>query len=347
MKFLFRTLLGATCLISVVAFADAPRWCGEGNYSPSHPLAWERFEDSVDALVREKRIRDAYSLVVKALEDQLSAEPPSEQAAVVEEALEQYLDFILAEPGREAGSIFVASLSPPRPGVSMRMLQYHLGPLGEGAPTRFHVVIPCPSLAAGEDPALRNVAHALWSMHRVSQHRDFGTAVRLAAQRSSQLYRTYEDYVTKGLPMWPWELWANGSLVPDDFNEPAPSRQWVFLRPNVSPALVTGSESNAELDYGLTLEIGHVWYRNEDYSAWWGLSAMVALSDDEGVGYGGLFRWNDYGLGVARHGGNDETLVYVNVDLYRFVTGEDARVNSTRGFLDAVLEKAANAAGRQ
>jgi len=79
---------------------------------------------------------------------------------------------------------------------------------------------------------------------------------------------------------------------------------------------------------------------SDDYSSWWGISGMVALTDDEGVGYGGLFRWNNYTLGVARHSKNDETLVYVSVDLYRFATGQQGRVNSAQGFLNAVVDKA-------
>ena len=106
---------------------------------------------------------------------------------------------------------------------------------------------------------------------------------------------------------------------------------------------VTGSDENAGLDFGVTLEIGHVWYRSKDYSSWWGLSAMAALTDDEGTGYGGMLRWNDYTLGVAKHDRNDETLVYVSIDLYQIITGEQSRAATSQLFLDALVNRATTA----
>lgn len=325
------------CLALGSAVAAGPEWCGAGNYSASHPLAWERFEDAATALVEEDRIREAYALVVDALDTEMMSFPQRPEAAIVKEALNQYLEYIL-EPGREAPAIFKPG--PPNPLMTPPALQYELGPLGEGAPTAFKLEIPCPALVPGNDPALRDIAHALWSMHKVATVRDFSSALDIAALRSTKLYKDYENYTMKGLPMWPWEMWLNGFLVPDDFNAPAPKRQWVFFRPNLSPALVTGSAEDTGLDFGLTLEVGHVWYRKKDYSSWWGLSVMAAVTDDEGAGYGGLLRWDDYTLGVAHHDRNDETLVYVSVDLYKLVTGEKSRVNSAQGFLDALIRKA-------
>lgn len=325
------------CFCVVPALAEGPRWCSKNNYSVSHPLAWERFVDPVDTLLQQNKIREAYTLVVDALDAEMMVLPPSRESVVVKEALQQYLTHIL-EPGNEAPAMFDSGA--PNPEVIPPILQYHLDTQDTDEPPRFTLTIPCPALVAGTDPGLRNIAHALWSMHRVATHQDFAVGLKIAAQRSSKLYKSYENYTMQGLPMWPWELWINGFLVPDDFTQPAPKRQWVFFRPNVSPALVTGSEADADIDYGVTLEVGHVWYRNDAYNSWWGLSGMVALTDSEGVGYGGLLRWNDYTLGAARHSKNDETLIYVSIDLYKLVTGEESRINSTQGFLDAVLRKA-------
>lgn len=342
MSYLITALLGLVLLATTVpAIAVGPTWCGDGNYSASHPLAWERFDSDVEMLVKDGNIQQAYELVLNALDEELRILGSNEKSREIQAALRQYLAYVSSPNGFEAPAMFDSGSPNPNLSTEFRVLQFELELLQDGTenPVSLDVTIPCPDLVPEKNPAMRSIAHALWSMHQTATALDLENGMKIAALRSSQLYQDYENYVLRGLPMWPWEMWVNGFLVPDDFNAPAPMRQWIFLRPNVSPALVTGSTEEAGLDFGLTLELGHIWYRKKDYSSWWGVSAMAAITDDEGVGYGGLLRWDNYTLGVAHHDKNDEDLVYLSVDLYQLVVGEESRVNSTQGFMNKILNK--------
>lgn len=342
MRYLITALLGLVLLgTTVPAIAEGPDWCGEGNYSAAHPLAWERFSSDVEVLVNDGNIQQAYELVLNALDTELLILMSSENSREIQVALQQYLVYVTSPNGFEAPAIFDSGSANANLNPDFAVLQYELESLQDGTdnPISIDVTIPCPDLAPGKNPAMRTIAHALWSMHKTAKALDLENGLKIAALRSSQLYQDYENYILKGLPMWPWEMWVNGFLVPDEFDGPAPMRQWIFLRPNLSPALVTGSEEEAGLDFGLTLELGHIWYRKKDYSSWWGASAMAALTDDEGVGYGGMLRWDNYTLGIARHSKNDEDLIYVSVDLYQLVVGDETRVNSAQGFMNEILNK--------
>lgn len=349
MRYLITALLGLVLLgTAVPSIAEGPDWCGEGNYSAAHPLAWERFSSDVEVLVSDGNIQQAYELVLNTLDAELGILRSSEKTREIQTALRQYLAYVASPEGFETPAIFDSGT--PNPNLEdYLVLQYELEPPQDGTdnPISIDFTIHCPDLTPGKNPPMRTVAHALWSMHKVATEQDFEIALQISALRSSQLYRDYENYTLRGLPMWPWEMWVNGFLVPDEFNGPAPMRQWIFLRPNLSPALVTGSEEEAGLEFGLTLELGHIWYRKKDYSSWWGLSAMAALTDDEGVGYGGMLRWDNYTLGVARHSKNDEDLIYVSVDLYQLVVGEETRVNSAQGFMNEILNKGRKELGDQ
>ncbi|MDZ7685729.1 MAG: hypothetical protein U5O39_12555 [Gammaproteobacteria bacterium] len=202
---------------------------------------------------------------------------------------------------------------------------------------KYKLIIKCSQLDS--DPVAQNLAYTLYTLEQISAT-GLAEAMQLASIRAKATFKSYESWVNDGLPMWPWELFVNGFRM-DDFAKPAPRQQWVFFRPNIAPALITGSEKTAELDYGLTLEIGNVWYRGTGYKrmvgvVWpWQRSPMSA-----GVGYGGLFRWNEYTVGVARHPRNDDTLVYVSVDLYKLIAGKDGREGSFNVLLENAREQA-------
>lgn len=332
-------LLVAVFALSPLSTFAAPQWCGNASYNPNHPLAWERFIDEVDSNIDSDRVIEAYTQIMTRFDAEMLTTTPTPQAATLNNAVAQYLTYI-KQKGRESPALFEPAGPIPTPNQGL-ILQYQLGPLADDQSSgAYKITIGCDALPVGGNDGLRNIAYALYSLRQVALHKDFAIAAQMAQFQASTVYQSYHDYVMKGLPMWPWELWLNGYLVPDDFNKPAPRRQWVFLRPNASPAVVTGAQ-DADVDFGLTLEAGHIWYRKADYSEWWGLSAMVAVTDSEGTGYGGLFRWNNYTLGVARHSkGDDETLIYLSVDLYKYILGENGRASSTQGFLDTIKAKA-------
>ena len=131
-----------------------------------------------------------------------------------------------------------------------------------------------------------------------------------------------------------------GQFVPDDFTSQAPKWQLTVLRPNVSLALQFDGNESSALDYALTFEpIGYVGYVGQDYDKWWGVSAMVTMTSNNGIGYGGMFRWKNYNIGLAHHSGPEDTLLYVSVDLYKFILGKDGRTNQADKFLGDVKKK--------
>ena len=148
----------------------------------------------------------------------------------------------------------------------------------------------------------------------------------------------YEAYLTNGLPMWPWELAINswGEDYEDLFRGP-PRWQWVVMRPSAGVEIFWPSRKEAELEASLAIEpIGFVRYTDLDnYREWWGLSALVTLgSADNGVGLGGLIRYNNYALGIVRREDIDEAYVFLSFDLYEQVRETRARVDEARAKLE-------------
>lgn len=331
--------------------AAREQWCGSASpYDEGHPLAWsQQLQGEVQAKLAGGGIQAAYAAVTSRFDERMQrhregADYPQEDHERLErvrEAVYAYLKFI-QQPGRESPAIFDPGAPIQTP--QGRRLVWQLDLLAAAEPdvvTENRIVrIPCSDLEAPGDPISRDIAYFLESIHQVAKlgHED---ALVAGAARGSIVYQTYEDLLINGLPMWPWEMWVNAYKIPDDFDEEAPNTQWLFLRPNLAPVLVTGGDEDAELDLGLTLEIGHIWYRNREYSKWWGVSAMVAVTDDSGIGYGGQLRWDEYTLGIATHNGDQDLAFYVSVDLYQLALGEKARSNSAQDFLKGIEKQTA------
>lgn len=150
---------------------------------------------------------------------------------------------------------------------------------------------------------------------------DIEARARFVAEQS----HAHEALLTNGLPMWPWELWANGLRLGESDWEPLFRTQWVLLRPTVGVAMGTRSRAEADLDASVGIEpLGFVRYRDAEYRSWWGVSLLVTSTTSDGIGLGALLRWNDYVLGVTRHksdipGQGDSNFVFVGLDLYQVV----------------------------
>ena len=138
----------------------------------------------------------------------------------------------------------------------------------------------------------------------------------------AQRAQAAEDLLKNGLPMWPWEMWLNGTRLSKDDSKPLFRSQWVFLRPSAGMEVNTRSRADGNLQASLAVEpVGFVYYRKSDYSEWWGASLVVTSSTRDGIGVGGLVRWNNFVLGATRHksdtpGESDSTFILLGVDLY-------------------------------
>lgn len=153
-----------------------------------------------------------------------------------------------------------------------------------------------------------------------------------AAAEADLLSESYQSWIFNGLAQWPWELKLNEMLMPDNFNEVAPDWQFTLLRPNLGFAIKPNDINDADLDYALMLEpAGFIKYLKDDvktdYERWWGVSALVSITDSNGTGYGLMARYNNFMLGACIHDSQDQDwLIYLGVDLYKYLLGEDGKV---------------------
>lgn len=144
--------------------------------------------------------------------------------------------------------------------------------------------------------------------------------------------RDVDNLLKRGLPMWPWELWANGKRLPESDAEPLFRSQWVLLRPTAGMAVDTRSRADGDLQASVGIEpVGFIRYRGDDYSKWWGASLLVTTSSKSGVGLGGLLRWNNFVLGATRNQGqqagqSDSTVLFIGVDLYEYLNKHRAAI---------------------
>ena len=146
-------------------------------------------------------------------------------------------------------------------------------------------------------------------------------AERRRAENVAETAQDAEDLLKSGLAMWPWELWLNGLRLSATDADPLFRTQWVVMRPTAGIEIDTRNRASADLNASVMLEpVGFVRYRGAGYSRWWGVSAVITSSTGRGAGIGGLFRWDNYVIGLTRHRGEgtrpDSTFLLVGVDLY-------------------------------
>lgn len=334
-------LLAAAVLATpnaVRAQADDVRgWC-EWDHDPAHPLAWNNLRGTVAPLVDDDEFRDAYAAVAARYEELIRDLPQGSfgsTATTAREAVDAYMHRI-SEPGREAPETWV-----PFEDAETGSLLYSLGPFHDDDDER-ELSISC-SVFDPDNPGNieEMTAYLFRAMRRVGEYGNELVAGQLGATAvAERAYSTYENWVFNGLPMWPWELWANGLRIPEDPAEAVPRTQFVFLRPGFSPVFHFDGERDSELDIGLVVEpVGFVRYTSRDYREWWGASFLVSMTENNGVGYGAQFRWNEYTLGVAHHARSNDELLYVGVDLYQLVMGDDRKSGSAEAFLEAVKQR--------
>jgi hypothetical protein len=170
--------------------------------------------------------------------------------------------------------------------------------------------------------------------------------LQLAAAAEADLTsKGYQSWLFKGLAQWPWELKLNEFLIPDNFNGDAPDWQFTLLRPNLGFAINPNDYNDADLDYALMLEpVGFIKYLKDDgktdYEHWWGVSALVSITDSNGTGYGLMARYDNFMLGTCIHDSQDQDwLIYLGVDLYKYLLGEDGKVKQyQKSFTFTVLK---------
>lgn len=187
-----------------------------------------------------------------------------------------------------------------------------------------------------DDPEGQAIAYFSDTLFQYARE-GFAPAVRIGGQLAGDIYSTHRNRLRNGLPMWPQETFINGLGIDFASEEPqlASRRQWVLLRPSIAPALRFDGADNSALDAALVVEaFGFINYRRgSEYREWRGASAVATVTENNGVGYGAIYRHNNWIMGAAYHDRTDDWLLYVSVDLYDLVVPESRRSGSANAFL--------------
>lgn len=327
-------------VLSSISIAGEPWLCNE-NPDVEHPLAWETLAQDVKNRVDQGEIPEAYRHVIDRYRALVAGTSGAAESSLDDSALKisnSFMQRILS--GRPEGPEVWEGTEDP----SRELMQYDFEELVDSGEK--YIEIPCAAFKNQSNLKVEeSTVYFFRAMRRVGAYGNLKHGQAGAAALASQTYESYDSLITNGLPMWPWELWLNGFLVPDEFGEPAEKTQVVFLRPTASPVLHIEGNEDSELDYGLVVEpLGFVRYQADDYSEWLGASVLVSLTNDNGVGYGAQFRWNEYTLGAAHHSKSDDVLFYVSIDLYELALGDNQKTSSAKKFLEGVKEKVLNRA---
>jgi len=177
------------------------------------------------------------------------------------------------------------------------------------------------------------VAQVAGTIKTRQRAKDFEALAAAVARQA----RDIDNLLKNGLPMWPWELWANGKRLPESDAEKLFRWQWVLLRPTAGMAIDTRSRADGDLQAGVGIEpVGFVRYRGEDYRAWWGASLLVTTTTKSGIGLGAALRWNNFVLGATRNKGqqagqSDSTVIFIGIELYDFLNKQRAQMRDLDG----------------
>lgn len=337
-----RFLLTAVLLLAALAAeAAAPqifRFHSCGNTDSAwpkerHPLDWERMQKTTRDAVTEglRRGLDARDLERAALsgirDTWRTALPRGTETHPDVVRLETAFNALLADPA--VGSW--KTDPPPRTATG----EVPGAALFRG--TAYAITFQCPVSPDKQDPV---VLANIYAAEAVLRFQDSVARPKLekAAAEISRLDKNYAAYLRDGLPMWPWEAWFNGlwTNVERDIGKPV-SGQWVFLRPGAGVETNTASRSKADAKPSLGIEpLGYVWYTDSSagrYDRYQGLSLLTTVRSAPGIGYGVLYRYSHYTLGVVRHYGQErDVALFIGIDLHRFL--------GDRSLTDAALDKA-------
>lgn len=196
---------------------------------------------------------------------------------------------------------------------------------------------------AQDDPnrlAIRHFAHSLEKYDYEETMK--GRALNLSSEGVTAVYRTHEQKFENGLPMWPWEHFVNGVSPKKDWDKTksASLNQYIVLRPSIAPALRFSGVEDSQVDLGIALEVaGMIRYKQgSQFKKWQGGSLIATITEDNGVGFGAMYRNQSLLIGAARHNKTDDWMLYLSVDFYRLIIGEGETTNRADEFLNRLAK---------
>lgn len=325
-----RVVVFVAILCSGPVLGDPVRmWCGEHAYDPAHPLSWENLEPSYR---NEGGGREGYRHIVSVFDATWGgSHPDAPDVVTFHRAFAKYLEDLDDPAIRDEPERWKSTFTPDDDGD---FLQYALPVSNEPDTFPARVVIACETFGNDPDSYQVALAYAFFALNTAGRM-DLAPAQEGAAAVAGTRYAAYRDMLYNGMAMWPWELWANGFLVRDDFEAPPPKTQLVLMRPNVGLALKFDGLDDSQVDFAFALEpVGFVRYTDREYRNWWGASPLLTITNDNGIGLGGLGRYKTFTAGATWHEKNGDVLLYLSVDLYQYLLGEKGKVRMANDFLE-------------
>ena len=293
-----------------------------------HSSQWRA---QVQPLIDAGKFREGHAVIVEKYRSRIDSFSGLGMAEVgiVDDAIDRYLDVVGNSMFRQRGPADWTV----NPTFTTDDVVIRLGDI-RGSPNRASddVVLSCPQIRLA-GTAERAIAYFAVAMSSIAD-----PPVEPVAFIAETEYRDFENWLDNGLEMWPWELWINGRNLPDTG---APTSQTIFLRPSGLIGLQFDGTDDSVATYGMALELfGKVKYASQsDRKKWKGISLMASVTNDRGVGYGFLTRFNRYVLGLAYHDSDDAVLLYFNLDLQKFVLGENSQAEQADDFLKCLAFK--------
>lgn len=319
-------VLGIGVSLLLAGTAQSQTICDE-DLDPTDSLHESRWQAGVKQLIDNGKYRDGHEELVKIYRERLAAMATVDTGvrAIVDDAIRIYLDVVDNSAFQQRGpadwNVTMAAISDD---VVIR-----LGDIRQSPNRRDDmVVLPCTRVkqAGTFERAVAYFAHA---MSRVSPPDLETPALILEAELSE-----YEDWLNNGLEMWPWELAYNSRNLPAT-GVPA---QRILLRPSGLIGLDFSGTEESLATYGLAVEpFGWVWYeRGSKRKKWKALSLLASITNDRGIGYGLLGRYDRFAMGLAYHENDSAVLLYFNVELQDYVLGKEAQGIQAQDFLNCL-----------
>lgn len=205
-------------------------------------------------------------------------------------------------------------------------------------PVLFDGAIDLDDCAGGANAAaLDELRHAAESFVMLGGLRNAPLKVR-AVKVLTDKNAEYDRVLFEGFPMFPWESFVNGLLVPKDVMKGPPRDLVVLLHPSAGGEFQTGLRES-RLAGALALEpLGWVHYnKSGGYRTWWGVSTLTTFRNDMGIGLGAAARYQNFLLGITWHDSDGDgrpfdskPFIFVGMDLYQFAGAKLRRYEALR-----------------
>ncbi len=131
----------------------------------------------------------------------------------------------------------------------------------------------------------------------------------------------WDNFLDNGYSMMPWESLVNGWIIDLPVMAP-PDHQWIFLHPLIGFELSVDQLDELRIKEALQIEVfGHLWYRGNNLTDFWGFSTAFSFREDHNPGIGAMVHikrnWN---LGITWHNlaGDLNPFLYFSMDLFSF-----------------------------